>query len=119
MAQIVGKDYTNTQIVPILIELIKDESSEVKLNVVKGFMKIARVSSPDMLTASLIKTLTEMAKEGQWRVRMAVLELVAEMGFIFGKEVFCKHLQTIFMGYLTNTAASVREMGVEKSAILA
>jgi hypothetical protein len=50
---------------------------------------------------------------------MAVLELVAEMGFIFGKEVFCKHLQTIFMGYLTNTAASVREMGVEKSAILA
>ena len=50
---------------------------------------------------------------------MAVYELVADLGFIFGKEVFCKSLQSIFMGYLTNTAASVREKGIEKSAQLA
>jgi len=50
---------------------------------------------------------------------MGVFELIAELGFIFGKEVFCKNLQSIFMGYLTNTAASVRQMGIEKSAILA
>lgn len=50
---------------------------------------------------------------------MAVFELIAELGFILGKEVFVKNLQMIFMQYLTNTAASVRQMGVEKSALLA
>jgi len=50
---------------------------------------------------------------------MGVFELIAELAIIFGKEVFCKNLQSIFMGYLLNTAASVRQMGIEKSAILA
>ena len=77
---------------PILLELLKDESSEVKLNVVKGMVKIAKVCSVEMLTPSLLKTLTEMSKDGQWRVRMAVIELIAELGFIFGKDVFIKSL---------------------------
>jgi hypothetical protein len=54
-----------------------------------------------------------MTKDGQWRVRMAVFELIAELALIFGKETCLKHLQPIFMGYLTNTAASVRQMGIK------
>ena len=55
-----------------------------------------------------------MTKEGQWRVRMGVFELIADLAVVFGKDVYVKHLQTIFMSYLTNTAASVRQMGVAK-----
>ena len=50
---------------------------------------------------------------------MGVFELIADLAVIYGKDIFVKHLQSIFMGYLTNTAASVRNMGVQKSAILA
>ena len=50
---------------------------------------------------------------------MAVFELIADLAIIFGKDSFKKHLASIFMGYLTNTAASVRNMGVEKSGVLA
>jgi hypothetical protein len=50
---------------------------------------------------------------------MGVFELIADLAVIFGKDVFCKHLQGIFMGYLVNTAASVRQMGIAKSSILA
>ena len=60
-----------------------------------------------------------MTKDGQWRVRMGVFELIADLALIFGKDIYVKHLQSIFMTYLTNTAASVRQMGVQKSAILA
>ena len=49
---------------------------------------------------------------------MGVFELVADLSIIFGKESYNKHLAPIFMGYLTNTAAAVRQMGVQKSAIL-
>lgn len=41
MAGIIGKDYTASKIVPILMELIKDENSEVKLNVCNGLIKVA------------------------------------------------------------------------------
>jgi len=60
-----------------------------------------------------------MTNEGQWRVRMAVMELLADLGLLFGIDVFCDKLQAIFMDFINNTAASVREMGIEKSALLA
>ena len=41
MAGIIGKDYTASKILPILMELIKDENSEVKLNVCNGLIKVA------------------------------------------------------------------------------
>ena len=42
MADVIGKDYTSQKVVPILMELLKDDNSEVKLNVVKGLVKIAK-----------------------------------------------------------------------------
>jgi hypothetical protein len=60
-----------------------------------------------------------MTKDGQWRVRMGVFKLLADLGVHFGKDKFKQNIQQIFMGYLSNTAASVRTMGVEKSKELA
>jgi len=60
-----------------------------------------------------------MTKEAQWRVRMAVFELIGEMSKMFGKEVFQKQLEGLFLTYLSNTAASVRDMGVKKARELA
>jgi serine/threonine-protein phosphatase 2A regulatory subunit A len=45
---------------------------------------------------------------------MGVIELVGDLSLKFGKEVFVKHLESVFMNYLTNTAAAVREMGIFK-----
>jgi serine/threonine-protein phosphatase 2A regulatory subunit A len=115
MASIVGKDYTLTKILPILMELIKDDNSEVKLNVCNGLIKVSLVIGPDVISAPFLATLTTMTKEAQWRVRMAVFELIGEMSKQFGKEVFQKQLETIFLSYLGNTAASVRDMGVKKA----
>lgn len=50
---------------------------------------------------------------------MAVFELIGELSLQFGKDVFTKHLESIFLTYLSNTAASVREMGIKKSKELA
>jgi hypothetical protein len=45
---------------------------------------------------------------------MGVIELVGDLAVKFGKEVYVKQLEPIFMQYLTNTAAAVREMGILK-----
>lgn len=119
MAHIIGKDYTNTKIMPILMDLLKDDNSEVKMNVCNGLQKVALVIGPDVLSAAFINTLTTMTKEAQWRVRMAVFELVGELSKIFPKEVFQKQLEGLFLSYLSNTAASVRETGIKKVKELA
>ncbi len=45
---------------------------------------------------------------------MALIELVGDMAVKFGKDIFIKSLESIFMTYLTSTAAAVREMGILK-----
>ena len=92
MAVVIGKDTTNQKVVLILLELLKDDNSEVKLNVVGGLVKIAKVVGQEMLTSGLLTTLSNMCKDGQWRVRMAVYELIADLALIFGKETHIKHL---------------------------
>lgn len=51
MAEIIGKDYTSQKVLPILMELLKDDNSEVKLNVVRGLVKIAKVIGVDLLSS--------------------------------------------------------------------
>lgn len=101
------------------MDLIKDENADVRLNVASGMIKLAPVLGPELLSPAFLTTLTNMTKDAQWRVRMAVFELIGDLSKAFGKEVFSKHLETIFLSYLTNTAASVREMGIKKARELA
>lgn len=104
---------------PILMELIKDENADVRLNVSSGLLKVAQVVGPDILNPQFLTTLTNMTKDAQWRVRMAVFELIGDLSKLFGKEVFTKHLESIFLTYMSNTAASVRDMGIKKVKELA
>lgn len=88
MAHIIGKDYTQQKIMPILLELLKDDNSEVKMNVCNGLIKVSSVVGPDVLSPTFIAQITPMTKEGQWRVRMAVFELIGELSKLFSKDVF-------------------------------
>lgn len=40
MAHIVGKEYTQQKIMGILMELIKDDNADVRLNVIQGIIKL-------------------------------------------------------------------------------
>jgi len=75
---------------------------------------LADVVSVDLLSPSFLTILTNITKDAQWRVRMALIELVGDMAVKFGKDIFIKSLESIFMTYLTSTAAAVREMGIIK-----
>jgi hypothetical protein len=54
MASIIGKEYTNQKVIPILMDLLKDDNSEVKNNVVSGLVKIAHVVREDLLNQNLL-----------------------------------------------------------------
>ncbi len=114
MSHIVGKDYSLSKILPILTELLKDDNAEVRLNVIQNLIKLADVVHSDLLSPAFLTIQSNMMKDAQWRVRMGVIELIGDLAVKFGKEVYVKQLEPIFMQYLTNTAAAVREMGILK-----
>lgn len=69
--------------------------------------------------SKFLNTLNNMTKDNQWRVRMAVYELLGKLGLIYGKAEFMKEVYDAFISYLTNTAAAVRSTGVKMSEKLA
>jgi len=57
MSHIVGKDYTIQKVLPILTELLKDDNSEVRLNVTQNLIKLADIVSVDLLSPSFLTIL--------------------------------------------------------------
>lgn len=54
MANLVGKDYTMSKIQPILIELMKDDNAEVRLNVVQNMKKVFQIVGIDLLSPAFM-----------------------------------------------------------------
>jgi len=57
----------------------------------------------------------QLLKDAQWRVRMAAVEFIGQLSVKFGKEMYTKSFESIFMGYITNSAAAVRQQGIKES----
>lgn len=88
MAPLVGKNYCISTVIPILLELMKDDSSEVRLNVAGNMVKLSSVVDSALLTPAFLQILTKMTKDTQWRVRMGIFKLIGELSVVYGKEVF-------------------------------
>lgn len=113
MAEQVGKSTTNDMIVPIINELIKDDSSEVRLNMTANLHKVGKVLGPDFLTPVMITILENLTKDSQWRVQSAAYKLMGDLIISLNKTAYDK-LFKFFMSFLTQPNASVRKECVEK-----
>ena len=75
-------------------------------------IKVADILGQDLVNNIFVQTITNLTKDAQWRVRMGTVELLGKLSCKLGPEFYSSKFETIFMAYTTNTAASVREMGV-------
>ena len=114
MSPIVGKNYTEKNILPVLQELLKDESSEVRLNVVSNLKLLAEAAGPNLLSPALLTVLNNLTKDQQWRVRSGVFELLGDLAIHYGIATYQKSLESTFMTFLENSNSSFRTIGVTK-----
>jgi len=112
MSPYIGRDYTQMKVMPVISELMKDESADVRLNCVQNIMKIGDVLGPDLIQPDVLLLLTNLVKDAQWRVRMGTIELIGNLSVKFGREVYKDKFEAVYMSYLNNTAAAVRETGI-------
>jgi len=63
MAPLVGKDYTSQRIMPVMVELMKAENSDVRINCVQNMYKIADVLGTELISPQFMLTIQGMTKE--------------------------------------------------------
>ena len=74
---------------------------------------MAEVVGPEILNNGVVTQIGILIKPPNgWRVRSETVKMVGALSIAFGKEVYLKHFEQIFMSYLTNSAAAVRQEGI-------
>jgi serine/threonine-protein phosphatase 2A regulatory subunit A len=67
LAPILGKDATITHLVPPILLLLRDATSEVRLNLISSLDSLNKVIGVDLLSQSLLPAIMDLAQDGKWR----------------------------------------------------
>jgi len=95
-------------VIPILKQLTKDDSYEVRSSVLQDIEKLADFIDSTSLV-SVVPILTELAKDAKWRVRAAVVDKTAVLAKHLGNKKFEKQLQGILISSLSDHVYAIRE----------
>ena len=74
LCPIIDKAATNEHILPIFLALLRDESSDVRLNLFKRLEDMNKVIGIENLAQSIIPALTELSQDKNWRIKLSVVE---------------------------------------------
>jgi serine/threonine-protein phosphatase 2A regulatory subunit A len=70
----IDKASTNEHILPIFLALLRDENSDVRLNLFKRLEDLNQVIGIENLSQSIIPALTELSQDKNWRIKLTVVE---------------------------------------------
>lgn len=137
LATSLGKEDTVERLLPILLLLLRDEVSEVRshpnkysssfyrlicstsispqvrLNIISNLDAMNSVVSVDLLSQSLLPAIVDLAEDGKWRVRLAIIELIPILAKHLGKEYFGDKLSALCMAWLDDGVHSIRRAATE------
>lgn len=115
LAEPLGKEMAARVLTPIILQLCKDESSEVRDNVVVNIDLVAEAVGPVGLQNSVLPALLELCKDLKWRVRMAVISKTAMLASRVGAKVYQQRLQAALMAAMSDHVFAIREKACEQA----
>ena len=74
--------------------------------------------SIDLLSQSLLPAIVDLAEDGKWRVRLAIIELIPVLAKHLGKEYFGEKLSALCMAWLDDGVHSIRRAASENLMLL-
>lgn len=109
-----GKEFTSSKVLPIVLQLLSDEHVEVKLSMIQGLSRLVSTVGSEMVSPNLVSLLASIGKDSpQWRLREAVVKACVDLCKALGDEIFTRSLQDIYFAFLTDPVSEVRVSGVE------
>jgi len=123
LAPLLGKESTIDVLVPLYLSLLKDDFSEVRLNLISKLevvnngklscslvaRKLIIVIGVDRLSQAILPAVMELSEDKQWRVRQAIIEYIPLIATQLGVEFFDDQLGSLCMTWLGDTVFSIRE----------
>ncbi|OQR91884.1 serine/threonine-protein phosphatase 2A 65 kDa regulatory subunit A [Achlya hypogyna] len=101
-----GEDVTKASLVPIMLQFLRDDVVDVRLNVLKRMSAV----SPWMhaFESTLLPAITDLSKDLQWRVREAVILALPSLVSSLGATYFQEHLLEMFLNAFQDMVSEVR-----------
>uniref|UniRef100_A0A1I7XUN7 Protein phosphatase PP2A regulatory subunit A n=1 Tax=Heterorhabditis bacteriophora TaxID=37862 RepID=A0A1I7XUN7_HETBA len=109
LAPLVGKDNTVNLLLPIYMQLLKDSTAEVRLNIISSLDKVNEVIGASQLSQSLLPAIVELAEDSKWRVRLAIVQFMPLLAAQLGQEFFDEKLLPLCLNWLTDHVYAIRE----------
>lgn len=112
LCPIIDKHATNEYILPIFLKLLKDESSDVRLNLFKRLEDMNKVLGIENLSQAIIPALTELSQDKNWRIKLSVVEQFPVLARQLGETFFNEKLSPICVAWLNDSIYSIREAAI-------
>ncbi len=109
MAPVLGKDATIKTLLPPMLLLLRDSTSEVRLNIISSLSMLNEIIGAELLIESLLPPILDLAEDSKWRVRLAVIDRMPLLAKQLGTVFFTDRLLTLCVGWLGDDISSIRE----------
>lgn len=96
----------------MILQLLKDESSEVRLNVVSRLDVIVSVVGIEHLSAALLPAVVALTEDPQWRVRQTIIDYIPDLASHLGQAFFADRLAPLALSALGDAVFEVRKSSV-------
>lgn len=93
--------------------LLEDDSSAVRLNIIKSLKMVSGVTGIDAISQALLAPITQLARHDQWRVRLSVIELIPALAAELGVEFFNDKLASLSLYWLNDSVFAIRDAAVK------
>lgn len=103
-------------LLPLILQMLKDKNSDVRLNLISKFETIPNVKDIlplDAINEQILQSINDdelgLAKNLKWRVRLQVIQLIPNLAKQLGSDFFDSKLSDMCMAWLGDSVWSIRE----------
>jgi len=113
VVRVVGPAVTQSQLLQLISDLMKDELHDVRLNIVSHAGLLCEVVGVDNLVKdNLLNTIQSLIMDNHWRIRQSVVEQVPKLAKKFGVDMYQAKLEALFLSSLRDSVHSVRQAAI-------
>ena len=93
--------------------MLRDENSEVRLNLFKRLEELNKVIGLEDLQRSIIPSLNDLSQDKNWRIKLSVVEQFPVLAKQLGETFFNERLNPICVSWLKDSIFTIREAAIE------
>ena len=110
LAPYIGPSHATELLLPLVLRLLRDESSEVRLEIIRELSSLVQVVGMDkLLSNALLPALNTLVNDAQWRVRQAVVGHIPSLATFLTPDIFDAQLLPLLRQCMSDPVWAVRD----------